>query len=279
MSNYQFSPNQKLDLMNYARQAFDRRALLMEGSFPLLQSQVIEACSPAQVRKTLRELHTQGVESIRTTNHFFAEVRGILDYPVYLRFQTEAKSYYVYDAQINDYGAQALLRSQLEPPRGEPRKLSFDITSLDDASRARLTKWLTVAAREKRFATLAKDLVAAFVTLHCPSLYHLAARWPELKIIVGKLGEAWPNRVAELPSEYRLLSWGWSDNEDDPGEQWRARNHAALAMAGEVLVSAEMLPQHGRHWGTLHRGGVDSPADPVTAIVKGWRVKDKWTLI
>jgi hypothetical protein len=268
MSNYQFSPNQKLDLMNYARQAFDRRALLMEGSFPLTQQQVIDACSPAEVRKTLRELHTQGVQSIRTTNHLFAEVRGVLDYPVYLRFQIEAKSYYVYEAQISDYEAQALLRTTSP---GVVSKINFDITSLDEISLANLRKWLTVAAREKRFAALAKDLVAAFVNLYCPSLYHLAARWPELKIIVGKLGEAWPTRVAELPSEYKLLSWGWSDNEDDPGEQWRARNHAALAMAGEVLVSAEMLPQHGRH--------VVSPADPVSAIVKGWRVKDKWALI
>jgi hypothetical protein len=70
-----------------------------------------------------------------------------------------------------------------------------------------------------------------------------------------------------------LLSWGWSDNEDDPGEQWRARNQTALAMAGEVLVSAEMLPQHGRHAYSV------TPADPVTAIVKGWRIKDKWAFI
>jgi hypothetical protein len=266
MSNYQFSPNQKLDLMNYARQAFDRRALLMEGSFPLHQSQVIEACSPSSVRKTLRELHTQGVQSIRTTNHLFAEVRGVLDYPVYLRFQTEAKSYYVYEAQISDYEAQELLRRS-----NRIEQIAFDITSLDEISLANLRKWLTVAAREKRFAALAKGLTADFVQYHCPSLYHLAARWPELKIIVGKLGEAWPNRVAELPSEYKLLSWGWSDNEDDPGEQWRAQNQTALTMAGEVLVSAEMLPQHGRH--------VVSPADPVSAIVNGWRIKDKWTFI
>lgn len=262
MTNYPITGFAENHISQQVRTLLNRRVDMLECGFPLTPDEVVKAVTPAWAREMLTKLKQHGVTSIQTTNNFSAVV-DLIEYPVLLNTHLRGRQeFYCFAEQSAPHYATNHLKGWGGGGKDE-NQLPFDVKTLGVESRAKLKDWLALVTRETRFATLTKLVLGQFLTDHCPTLYHLMARWPDLRWILANADDTWRNRIDDVPIQYKLRRWGWNElNENDT--EWRDGYQPVMDLASEILVSGQMLQQPVKN------------EDPVRAVVSGWKVKEKW---
>jgi len=262
MANYPFSDRQTGWIKSHVQTLLTKRVELMELGFPLSKQQIIDATVPARWRNTFAEMRGAGIGSLNTTR----ELHAVVDfgYPVlmkmYLGNGRGDAVYYCFEQQMSMWNAKSYLEAFPSISHDAGSRLPFDLSTLNDEDTENLKAWVLKAGQERRFARLATKMVNEFFAQHCPSLYHMMARWPDLKLALIKLDGEWRSRIDEVPSRYKLRRWNWEISEED----WADKYQDAMDLTGEVLVSGEML-------GTVNN------TDPVPTTVEAWKVNEGWT--
>lgn len=256
MSNYPLSPTTKQNIHGQVNNLMSRRVALMAQNFPLSHLEVYAAVVPEHLRATFIMLKTHNVNSVNTARQFF----GVVDfeYPILVSFSLPKSEIYAWNEQTG-VSSHYLVGSLHQ---GRPyAQMPFDCATLDPAQLEKFTAWVLKVGQEQRLKQLTREIVASFLNDHCHTMYHLLARWPDLRLILAKLKEGdWSSRIDAAPPSYKLRRWNWTLAE----EEWVDKYRNAMQLIAEVLVSGAMLPNDIK------------PTSPVVAMVYGWVKNSKW---
>jgi len=234
MSNWTPSP-EHLDYFRRAVTALmQNRVNTMEAGFPLDLDQVKLVTTPP----SLADLLALGLDSLKDTAVLCFELgpeQGASRQcivKVYLRREV----YYAWKRQTD--------------PRYKPGDPIYFNNALDSDTHAKLIKWVETALYERRLAMLVSLTVADFLKHREDiSIYHIAARWPALKIVFPHVSEQMGGRHRDIWKSHgdqlgrHLARWEWPMRGEEA--EWYDRYRRRMRLCEEALLSAVTLPEVG----------------------------------
>jgi hypothetical protein len=254
MSNYKITPSLQAGMLYHVKRLMELRSTTIEQDFPLTRKQIIEAAVPTALRAAFKTLTDAGADSLVTTRTLHARVEGEgFDRPCLVQMFCQQEMPYVHREQI--YSSEAR-RAFKEGAGSKGTRLPFDLSVLDEGSKAALVLWTSSALGARRVARGTQKLIAEFLTF-APTLADLDQRWPDLKLVFAKMDQPWPQRIRDLPATRIKSAWKWPlwGAEHD----WYQAYREKMQVAGRVLTEAVVMDN-----------GVAMPEQKIKAQVIDW---------
>jgi hypothetical protein len=232
MSNWIPSPENLEYLRRAANALMQNRVNTMEAGFPLDLDQVKLVTTPP----SLADLLALGLDSLKETGVLCFELgpdqgasrRCVVK--VYLRKEV----HYAWKRQTS-------ARYKADDP-------IFFNNALDPDTHQKLLKWVETALYERRLAMLVSLTVADFLKHRDNiSIYHIAARWPALKIVFPRVANQMGGRHRNIWESHgnqlgrNLRRWEWPLRGEDA--DWYDRYRRRMQLCEEALMSAITLPE------------------------------------
>jgi hypothetical protein len=250
MPNYKITPALDQAIKYEVKRLVELRSTTVEQDFPLTRRQIIDATISQSLQAAFKTLTDAGAECLVTTRNMYARLAGEgFDRACLVQMWCGGQEMpYIHRAQVYQGDAVRAWKSA--------GTLTFDLGVLEEHTRAALVAWTNLALRERRVARGTQVLVNDFLEF-TPTLAHLDQRWPDLKLVFGKMDAPWPERVRNLPTTRIKTMWRWPlwGAEHD----WHEANREKMRVAGRVLTEAAVLDN-----------GIERPAQEVQASVLDW---------
>jgi hypothetical protein len=251
MPNWKITDNLKWEVKREVTRLMELRVKAVYQDFPLSHNDIERATTPEWARRNLAELKKAGAESITRTDRINARLSGEgITRAALVGMHSDKQLYYMYEAQAHWRYARD------EFKKHDTGKLPFDLSVLDPETRAKLVTWVNTAVRERRICSGTENLAGVFLSSYCPTLAHMNARWPDLKVVFGKLDGNWPQRIRNLPMR-ELSRWQWPEQYNSERD-WFESNKLRLEAAGQVLAGALFLDRKVEYPKTSTSGIIDS---------------------
>jgi hypothetical protein len=235
MPNYKLPPSLREHMVAQAKTLCDRRVSLAHDDFPLTREDIQDAAMPPRVRKIVKGLIAEGMQTIQQTHTFHFVLRKDLhsiDRDVVVSAHVSEPMFYF--KEIHRYSTSDRVFAV--------DTHDVDISWLPQEKLTALSKWVNNAVKENRMREVTMSTVAWFLQHACLPVDHITAahimaRWPTIATLATeKYHQA---RFREVPA--KLTRWDWPEN--DPA---REKCRRAMRLADMVLTSAQMMPKEDR---------------------------------